>query len=207
MQRISTEVVFALLIGALVALTSVSDLSAQARRPFKGRSVKTPVDLSLYDFNLGTEVNKIFTTGADTDLDDPLTIANLRQLKEAAQPSSGLFIEDIDPYEARRVVEKAFAMQSTRSVLRQVNESELRSTYVLLKQEMDQLLSWLRYSVQDDGESLSFQKENRGEKLLELSFQFSIGRGADPQVRFGDNFRLRYNYMENAPTFEYFVDF
>ena len=65
-------------------------------------------DSGEYDWDLSAELGEILTATADTDLYDPITIANLRILRDKAQPYWSE--DDIDPERTRRVVRKALTV-------------------------------------------------------------------------------------------------
>lgn len=187
----------------------ISDLEAQrAQRRRIGKRFSTTVssiDISTYDFSVGDEFDRILTTSSDTDLYDPLTIANLRKLKEDAVPPWDPL--DIDPERTRKVVEKAFAIQSARSLIKLINQSEIKPVYALFKNTVKNFSDLFRYSVQDRGDELTVSKSKQGDKLIELNLEFNLKQGVDPQINVGDSFRLRYDYTTKRSLFEYGVDF
>lgn len=143
----------------------------------------------------------ILNDTASTDLYDPITISTLRRLKEDAQPAwDG---DDIDPEKTRRVVERAFAIQSGRNLSSTIEKSELKPLYQDIKDGLKEVQDTFRYSVQSNGDSLAVSRKKKGEKLLELNVELSLKQGLDPQFKLGENVRFRYDYSNQRPLLEY----
>jgi hypothetical protein len=160
---------------------------------------------SVYEFSLNQEIDTLLEHSADTDLYDPITIAHLRAMQEDAEPPWKP--DDADPYKTRHVVEKAFAIQSARTISRVLQKSELAPAYHAFLRGVKHVQDFCRYSVQDTGQEITVAKETRGAKLLEFNVQFSLKQGMDPQVRIGDSFRVRWDYTSNQTLLEYSLDF
>jgi len=154
-----------------------------------------------YEFTVGD----ILSSTSDTNLYDPLTIQQLRLLKEDAQPSWDP--DDIDPDKTRRVVEKAMAIELGRTLAWQIQRSELRDLYNDTSRALKRLQQRFRYSLQSDGNSLSVSRRKQGRKLLELNMEFNVKRGLDPQIRIGDSLRFRYDYLYDRTMLEYGFNF
>lgn len=162
-----------------------------------------PASSNPYDF--GSTVDEILQDASDTSSYDPLTVMQLRMLKEDAQPSWNP--EDIDPYKTRRAVEKALAIELGSHLSRQLMKSELRDTYRNTLRAYKRLQDRFRYSLQSDGESMALSRKNEGRKLLELNVEFNLKRGVDPQIRIGDAVRFRYDYLYERTMLEFGFNF
>ena len=163
-------------------------------------------DSGEYDWDLSAELGEILTATADTDLYDPITIANLRILRDKAQPYWSE--DDIDPERTRRVVRKALAIQSAHVLVPVIKESDLGDVFLQIKRGFKRLSDLFRYSLQDEpGAAVSLSRENKGRKLLELDLKFSLKKGVDPQIRINDEVRFRYDFSEQATFLEYGFDF
>jgi len=156
-------------------------------------------------FSLSTAVDDILNSETDTSFDDSLTIKNLSRLKEEAQPSWNP--DDIDTDQTRRVVEKAFAIQSARSLNVLIKRSDVGDYYRDVIKGVKGIQKLFRYSLQSDGSSVTVSKKRKGSKLLELNLQFNVNQGVDPQITIGDAMRFRYDYVYNRPMLEYGFDF
>lgn len=176
--------------------------AAPPRKVIIDRSIRSSAvaDSSTYDFGFGKALD-IFSSSTDTSLYDPLTIATLKQLQEDSKPQMGP--DDIDVSKTRRVVEKAFAIQSGRSFSQLMNGSELRSMYRDMLHGIEKVQNLFRYSLQRDSQGLVLSRENKGKKLLEFKLEMSLKQGFDPQVHLSENFRFRYDYTEKRPMIEY----
>lgn len=157
--------------------------------------------LGAYEFNLGSTLDKILEGTADTDPYDAVTISNLRRLKEDAQPEN--YPDDLDPYRTRRIVEKALAIQSGNSISRLIQQSELRPLYRAIKQEFFKIREHLKFSLQSGSDGLIVSRKPRGQKLLELNLELNLKQGMDPQIRIGESFKFRYDYVDKVPVLEY----
>ena len=155
---------------------------------------------NAYDFTFSSEIDKLLSNSADTNLYDPLTLMQLRVLREDAQPSYEPF--DANPYETRRVVEKALAIQSTTTLVPVIKKSELGDTFRAIERSFKAFTDRFRYSLQDSPNGWTVSRENKGEKLFELNLRVNLSQGLDPQIRFGDNLRLRYDWMEKQSLLE-----
>jgi hypothetical protein len=179
------------------------------RRPTNGKSLRgngaSASDAALYGFNLSSAVDKVLTDSASTDLYDPMTIQVLKRLRDEAVPKINPL--DVEPDLSRRVAEKALAIQSGRSISRLVHESEIRGVYLEVLDSLRGIQDMFRYSVQDTGEKITVTKKRKGERLVELSLEFNLKQGIDPQLRLGDNVRFRYDYLEQSPLLEYTLSF
>jgi hypothetical protein len=153
-----------------------------------------------YDFTLDSAFD-ILNDTTNTDLYDPITISTLRRLKEDAQPAWNP--EDIDPDLTRRVVERAFAIQSGRNLSNLINRSELQTTYKSIKQGLKSVQDTFRYSVQNTGNGVEVSKQKQGRKILELNMEFNLKQGLDPQIKIGESVRFRYDYTSKRPVLEY----
>ncbi|RMG39705.1 MAG: hypothetical protein D6719_12690 [Candidatus Dadabacteria bacterium] len=163
------------------------------------------LDLNIYDFTLAETVTNIIEDSANTDLYDQLTLNNLQRLKEEAQPPWNP--ADIDPYKTRQVVEKALAIQSGRSIIKLLNQSELRSSYLAFKRYLNSIRKALSFSLQDSGDRYLISREKKGKQLIELNMEFNLRNGLDPQLNLGNSLRFRYNYLEKRPVLELGFDF
>lgn len=199
------------LLPLLLILFFIVPLAAEAQRPKRQvpkRSLLTNEVLAeqdVYQFELGQGVNSIIRDSVQTNLYDPITIANLRRMKEEA--GAQVNQDDIDPDLTRRVGEKALAIQSGRTLLNTIRNSDLRETYEAVKQSFESVRNSIRYSVQKEGGSYTVSKKRRGARLLELDVEFSPRRVLEPHLRIGDAVRFRYDYEERAPVLEYQVAF
>ncbi|MDC0357342.1 hypothetical protein OAO01_00870 [Oligoflexia bacterium] len=200
---------FTFTLAALIFTTSLLlPISAYSqKRPVKKNLNDSfeSVDASTYDFSFTSAFDSIIGSSTDTDLYEPLTIGNLRRLKDRAQPAWNP--DDIDPYRTRRVVEKAFAIQTGRNLNKLLIRSELRDVYREIKQGLVSFRNLFRYSLQTDGSSYQVSKKNVGKKLLELNLEFNAHQGVDPQIKIGELIRFRYDYVQKRPLLEYGFDF
>lgn len=141
----------------------------------------------------------------DMEIYDPITISTLRRLKDEAQPP--LEPDYVDPATTQKVVEKALAMQSIRNMSRLLQRSELRTLYRDIRESFRAVQDFFKLSVKDDGKSLVTSPSKKGEKLLEFSLELNAKRGFDPELRFSDSVRMRYDLQDGRPMLEYGVDF
>lgn len=173
----------------------------------KGKSLRGGIDTSAlepYDLQLSTDLGRMISTG-EGDIYDPITVSTLRRLKDEAQPP--LEPSYVDETRTQKVVEKALAMQSVRNLSRTLQRSDLRDVYREVREAFRDLQDFFRFSVKDDGESLVMDQDSKGEKLLELSLELNAKQGFDPELRFSESVRLRYDFQEGRPMLEYGVDF
>lgn len=155
--------------------------------------------------DLSTTLDRLIDSSTDTDLYDPMTISSLQRLKEDAQPE--IHPDDLDPDRTRRVVEKAFAIQFGRSFSQLINRSELKPLYHQVQQSFKSVQDHFRYSLQSNSEGWTVSKRKVGKRLLELSLEFNVKQGVDPQLRIGESVRFRYDYIDQRPMLEYGFDF
>ena len=160
-----------------------------------------------YSFHFGEQLDSILQASVDFELYDPVVIRDLEELKEDAQPYWDPF--DIDPIKARHAVQKAFTIQSARTVLPIIKKSELRSSYRSIERGYRYLSDKFKYSVKNDGDGYYFANKSKrhGETLLELNMKMNLSSGLDPLLHFGDSFRLRYDWVKGETLFEYGFDF
>lgn len=180
------------------------------RRPIKKKmnthfDILQNADSPIYDFRLGASIDKMLSQGSDTDLYDPMTIENLKRLKEEAQPQ--LNPDDIDPLRTRTVVEQALALQSGQSVINLIKTSDLRETYLAIKRGFLNFQDAVRYKVQRDSSGFQVSREKKGKSLIEFNVEFNAHTVLDPQLRIGEVVRFRYDYGDKAPVLEYHYQF
>ncbi len=194
-------------------LTAVFSSYAQAqplRRPAPGggkslRGAVNGTEAAVYGFNLGSTMDRLLTDSASTDIYDPITLQALKRLRDEAVPRYNPL--DVEPELSRRVAEKALAIQSGRSLSKLVHSSEIRGAYLSALDSLRSIQDMFRYSVQDTGESITVTKKRKGKRILELSMEFNLKQGIDPQIRVGESVRFRYDYLEQAPLLEYTFSF
>lgn len=193
------------IISTIIFTTSTCFAQSKKKlNTFSARSLQSS-DTDFFQFRLSESLDDFINTSADTNLYDPLTVMRLRMLKEQAQP--GTNIDDIDPEETRNVVQKAFAIQTTTSMMNLIEGSELRDSFRSIERGFKEFTSLFKYSIQDTGDSYSISKKSEGKKLLELNMNFSLSKGADPQFHIGECFRFRYDWQESQTMFEYGINF
>lgn len=156
---------------------------------------------TTYDFSFGEELNRILATSAEGDIFDPLTLMNLQLMKEEAQPSWSR--EDVDAEKLRVVVQKTFAIQTARYTLPVIKDSELGTYYKSIERSIKSFTDLFNYSLQQSGSGLKVAKEKRGRKLAEFRLSLSPRSGLDPQIRIGDNSRLRYDWVAKRSMLEF----
>lgn len=193
-----------LLVNLLWSQVNVA-LAQSNRLGIFAKSLKTQDSDHTYQFNLSSEIKELIQNSADTDLYDPITIANLRQLKELAEPRWNE--DDIDPDRTRRVVQKALAIETARTIIPAIRRSDLGPVLTMFERGLSNFEGLFRYSVQDTGKSFVVSKGSKGEKLIELSPKFSLAKGLDPQLKVGRSFRVRWDYLHSGAMLEYGVDF
>ncbi|MCB0332555.1 MAG: hypothetical protein KDD55_03585 [Bdellovibrionales bacterium] len=161
---------------------------------------------NVYSFDLNSSLDSLLITGSDTNLYDPLTIKTLTRLKEQSFPYwSG--DSEPDPGRTRRIVEKAFTLESFRNLSQTIQKSELKDFYFALKQGLNTIRETFRFSLQRSGSEVFVSRQTKGEKLLELNVEFNASKGIDPQLAFGDHLRFRYDYIRQRPMLEVGFDF
>lgn len=153
------------------------------------------------DFNLGSTFDRILTETASTNLYDPFTINNLKRLQDEAQPSWDP--AGIDPELTRHVAERAFSIQAGRSMVNTLRKSDVRHVYYGVVDSFSAVQEALRFSLKNDGSSLSLGKKGSGQKLMEFNVDFNIRQGVDPQIRIGHSTRFHYDTVLKAPMLEY----
>ncbi len=136
---------------------------------------------------------------------DPGTLWIMQGLKDITQPFWDPL--DVDYERNDRAVEKAFTIQAGRAASQLVNNSELKPTFIYLKQQLSELKSIFNYSLQDSGNGLTVSNGKKGKKLLELSMEFNLSQGLDPNIRLGEHLRFRYDYVNRRPLLEYGINF
>ncbi|NLF25678.1 MAG: hypothetical protein GX589_08505 [Deltaproteobacteria bacterium] len=139
------------------------------------------------------------------DAYNQLTLANLRLMKEVAQPSHRP--DDYDSDLTERVVSKMLTIQSFRSVSALINKSELQQSYRSAIRGVKKLQSRFRYSLQSGKEGLTVSRRKVGKKLIEVNLDFNLHQGVDPQINFGKYFRVRYDFINNRSILEYGFEF
>ncbi|MGI6525747.1 MAG: hypothetical protein ACOX2O_10750 [Bdellovibrionota bacterium] len=160
-------------------------------------------DRGMYNFRLTASIDDLLVDSDDKY--DPITINQLRMLKEEAQPS--WHPDDVDPYQLRRVAQKALTIEVGRAFSKRINGSELRPTYRAALRTYHSIQERFRYSIQDNGDAITFSRKNKGKKLLELNLDLNLKRGLDPQILIGDFMRFRYDYVYKRAMLEYGFDF
>ena len=158
-----------------------------------------------YSINASSSLSDLVGDGSGSGGYSPFSLAQLRLLKEVAQPSYNP--NDYDPDLTGRVVSKMFAIQSGRAVSDAIQRSELQQTYRAALRGIKTVQERFRYSVQHTGRSVAVSRRNLGRKLVELNVDFNLRQGVDPQIRFGDHIRLRYDWVNNRSMLEYGVEF
>ena len=144
---------------------------------------------------------QILKSSRDTSIYDPITLATLRRLRDEAQPINNS--DDIDPGRTRNVAEKAFAIQAGRSFTDLMNGSELRDSFRSFQRSLSDIQDIFRYSLLRDDQGVSLSRSKNGQKLIELNLEISAKQGFDPQIRMGENLRVRYDYTSQVPLLEY----
>lgn len=182
--------------------------AAHAAPPFPNlKTLKSPsyLEASPYSPNFAGTFNSILESSVDSNLYDPLTIATLKRLREDAQPFYNP--RDVDPDRTRRIGEKALAIQSGRSLAEVLDHSELQPVFFSIKQEMEGIKRLFGFSLQNVGHGYAVSRDPRGKKLVEFGIEFNLKRGIDPQIRLGEKFRLRYDFVDQRPIFEFATNF
>lgn len=190
----------ALVILPLLCATPADAQSNNAPVGKRLRSATLPNDKS-YNFNLGSTFDGIISETASTELYDPFTINNLKRLQDEAQPSWDP--AGIDPDLTRHVAQRAFSIQAGRTLINTLRKSDVRHIYYGVVDSFSEFQNVFRFSVKNNGSSLSLGKKARGEKLMEFSVEFNLRQGPDPQLRFGPETRLHYDTRLQAPMLEY----
>jgi len=194
----------------LIVTTAVfcSD-SAQAepkRKRLKISRSYNSTSQNINDYSLSDSIGEILSGSAETDLYDPLSLIQLQRLRDRALPWwEGP--DAIDDNEARKVVEKALAIQSTTNFLALLSRSDIRYEYKDVSRGFKFFSSYFRYALQDTGESYIVSRENKGKNLVDIGLKLSLNKGADPQVHLGDDLRLRYDWTEQETLLEYGFNF
>ncbi|MBN8548172.1 MAG: hypothetical protein J0M12_02530 [Deltaproteobacteria bacterium] len=180
----------------------LAQTAAPATSESKGlRSATLGQTNSTYDFNLGSTFDRILTETASTELYDPFTINNLKRMQAEAQPDWDP--AGIDPDRTRTVAERAFSIQAGRSMINTLKNSDVRQTYYDVVGTFSSVQEAFRFSVRNDGSSLSVGKKGTGQKLIEFNVEFNLRQGLDPQLRIGRSGKLHYDTNLNAPMLEY----
>jgi hypothetical protein len=140
------------------------------------------------------------------DIYDPLTISTLKRLRDEAIPPWDPY--DIDPEETRHVAERALTIQSSRAFAELMNGSDLKPTFRAIKEAFKEFKDLFKLKVEQNHEGIQVNSsKSKGRPLLELSLEINPKQGFDPQIRFGESVRLRYDYIDQQPLLEYGVDF
>lgn len=192
----------------ILALTmAVESASAQVKRRAVSdrRVVRDLSDIFTPYSGIRNELNSLAVNPSETYLYDPLELAELRRLKDRAQPD--LRIEEPDGAETRRISEKALSMQTARSFVKLLQGSDLKDGYEAFQESLKSLNDTFRYSLQDNGSGLVVSKGNKGKKLVEFKLEFNLRHGAEPNLAIGDSFRLRYDMKSHGPVAEYALNF
>jgi hypothetical protein len=190
----------------LLLLAAPFSLAAQNQRP-PGKSLDKGVFLegSVYQMNPRQTFESILQDSVDTDIIDPISLDTLKRLKDEAQPPYNPL--DYDPERTRKIAEKALSIQTSQTLVRTLKGSELQPLLRYAKRSMDLARDYFRYSLQDDGDGLTVSKKPKGKKLIELNMEFNASTGMDPQLRLGQSWRLRYDFVESTPLLEFRAQF
>lgn len=190
-----------------IIFASPIEIEAQRRKPLRLKRAITNIEQdtnlqAAYDFDLSNQINTLFDSSLDTDIYDPMTIESLRRQKDDVQPYWEND-QDYDPYESRKLVEKAAAIEFSNRFITLIKGSDLRPTFKAVKRQVNNFRETFKYSVQDSGEGYAVSKESKGEKLIELNLELDAKQGLDPQLRIGDNWRLRYDIFNDSSVLEF----
>jgi len=157
-----------------------------------------------YDSSASSNLSDLIAEGAP-DAYNPLTLANLRLMKEVAQPKHRP--EDYDSDLSERIVSKMLTIQTSRSLSTLIQQSELRQSYISAIRTIKRIQERFRYSLQNKGDALTLSRQNEGRKIMELNLDFNLRQGVDPQINFGKYFRMRYDFIANRSMLEFGLEF
>ncbi len=192
-----------LIIVSVFLCSKLSQAQPSGRPIFDKKNVNSSSNGSLQSsYNLNTTFDELID---DSNTYDPRTLWIMKSLTDITQPFWDPM--DVDFKRNDRAVEKAFTMQSGRHLSMLVKGSELKSTFEYLKRSMQDVKSYFNYSIQSDGDKTYVSKDKKGKKLLELSMEFNISQGLDPNIKLGQHLRFRYDYVNKRPLLEFGANF
>lgn len=153
-----------------------------------------------YRLDLAGTLNRIVNFTADTNLFDPFTVAELERAASEASPRYDGW-DDAD--KLRQVTERAFGLTAAQNIVRALETSDLRPTYLALKDSMRTVQRSVNYSVQTNGDEIAVGRAVKGRKLVELEIEFNARRLIDPHIKIGKHLRVRYDPDNSGPMLEY----
>lgn len=202
---------FCLKITLLIFVISGLNLLLAEAKAERNKNPRSPNTRALidnsdsYDYSASDALGGIIENSANTDLYDPITLGELRILKERAQPSTSK--DDIDPDEIRYIGEKALAIQSSTTLLPLIRNSEIGFALSSLESGYLYISQFFRVKLNHTGERLIISREDDSLTLIELNIKMSISNGLDPQLRLSENIRMRYDWKKAIGFIEYAEDF
>ena len=191
--------------GPVVSISGADELPrAPVPKGYRG-GTSTLSDPAVYGFDFSETFDRAFSGTSTGDIYDPLTMSMLRRMADDAQPPDNP--RDVDPTKSRQLVERVFAIQSSRNLAALLNRSELRPFYNEVRSTFKAFQDRFRYSVQDSSDGLTVSRKKNGRRLLELNLEINPKQGLDPQIRMGEHTRFRYDFLEQRPMLEYGFNF
>lgn len=193
------QIVFAVFLGFILLVDF-----AVAAPPVVGKRLR-PRDRGVLASGGNSTIDSILSSTPRTDIYDPLVLHSTRRLEERIMPRGD--INNFDDSLANRAAQKVFVVQGTREMLSTLQRSEFRELYYGGRDLFNAFRNTFRYSLQSDGGGYSVSRESSGEKLIEFNVELDMKQGFDPQLRFGEGFRVRYDYIRGQPLLEFGVEF
>jgi hypothetical protein len=193
-----------LLLAVVFSLLTERPALAQSSRPTFGRKqVNSGTDTSTQgNFTFNSTLDELID---DSSTYDPHTLWVMESMTDITQPFWDPY--DVDYSRNNRAVTKVATIQGGRSLSALIKGSELKSTFDSLKRGLDDVKSVFNYSIQSDGKNTYLSKDKKGTKILELSMEFNLSQGMDPNIKIGDHVRFRYDYVNSRPLIEFGINF
>ena len=172
-------------------------------RKFVTSSGSSPINIGSSS-SLSTTLDELIDSSKHKSYDQH-SLWVMESMTDITQPFWNPY--DVDYRRNNRAVNKVLTIQSGKAASELISGSELKPTFVYLKQQLSYFKSIFAYSLQNDGDGLSVSRKKKGMKLLELSMEFNLSQGLDPHLKIGDHIRFRYDYVNERPLLEFGINF
>ena len=192
-----------IILVSLGLLEEVCRAEPSSRPVFGKKGINSETELSNqsnYTFN--STIDEIMD---DSNTFDPRSTWIMKSLTDITQPFWNP--EDVDYKRNNRAVMKASTILGGKQASVLISGSELKGTFRDIKQGLNEFKAIFNYSIQSDGTHTYLSKDQKGDKLLELSMEINLSQGLDPNIKLGDHVRFRYDYVNKTPLLEFGLSF
>jgi hypothetical protein len=153
----------------------------------------------------GFNFNDLFSETVQSNILEEDLVINTDSLNDTQSVTGVNYFLNVQDEE--RYAQKLIAVQSTRSILSILRNSDIRYEYQDLESGIKNLTNLLSYSVFRTTKGLEVGTNKRGQEVVKLNLRFGLNRGADPQINFGDYCRVRYDWTKSSAMLEYGFNF